>query len=346
MADAALQKLLMRQVLSLPTPVLRGITGGGVVYRGGRTLDPHLQFLAYAARREAPLSTLAPEEARVLWAQRRAVSVGRPEPDVAVEALTIEGPRGAIAARLYRPPSQDQDLPLMVFLHPGGGVVGDLDTSHAFCSLLAKIAHLPVLSADYAKAPEDRFPAGFEDAMAAWRWGRDNAVRFGAPEGQAAVGGESMGANFAAGITQACRAAGERQPPLQLLICPMVDMASEAASVALYAEAWPLSWATIQWSVGQYLGPEDDPADPRISPLRSPDLTGLAPAVVATTGFDPLLDQGEAYAKALATAGVPLIYRSYDNLAHGFTGFAGLVPAAADAAREVSSLVWEALASR
>ncbi len=344
MADPALQRLLLKQALSLPTPILRGITGGGVVYRGGRTLDPHLQFLAYAARREPPLSTLTPEEARLAAAERRAVTAGRAEPDVTVETLTIDGPRGPIPARLYKPPVQDHALPVMAYFHPGGGVVGDLDAAHAFCSILAKTAQLPVVSADYAKAPEHRFPAGLEDALAAYRWTRDNAARFGAPEGMAAVGGEALGAAFAAAVAQACKAAGEPQPALQLLVCPVVDMAGESASTALYADAWPLSRATLQWSVGHYLKPEDDPADPRLSPIRSPDLTGLAPAVVATAGFDPLLDQGEAYARALAAAGVRVTYRSYDNLAHGFPGFMGLVPAAAEAAREIAGLVWETLA--
>ena len=200
MPDPALHRLLMKRVLSLPTPVLRGITGGGVVHRGGRTLDPRIQFLAYAARREAPLSTLTPEEARVVAAGRRAMTAGRPEPDVTVESLSFPGPRGPVAARLYRPPAQDAELPVMVWFHPGGGVVGDLETSHAFCTVLAKIAHLPVLSVDYARAPEQRFPAGLEDAEAAYRWACGEAGRFGAPEGRAAVGGESMGANFAAAI--------------------------------------------------------------------------------------------------------------------------------------------------
>ena len=346
MPDPALQRLLMKRVLTLPTPVLRGITGGGVVYRGGRTLDPRIQFLAYAARRAPPLSSFTPEEARDVAAARLAAVTGRAAPDVAVEALSFDGPRGPVAARLYRPAAQDPELPLMVWFHPGGGVVGDLETSHAFCTVLAQTARLPVLSADYGKAPEQRFPAGLEDAEAAYRWGCEQAGRFGAPEGVAAVGGEGIGANFAAAIAQACKRSGAAQPALQLLICPMVDLASDAASTVLYADAYPLSRGLIQWFVGHYLKPGDDPADPRVSPIRERDLAGLAPAVVATSGFDPLLDQGEAYAKALAAAQVPTTYRRYDTLAHGFPGFAGLVPAAADASREVAGLVWEVLAGR
>jgi acetyl esterase/lipase len=262
---------------------------------------------------------------------------------VGLEDLSLEGPRGPVLARAYRPRNQDPAAPLLVYAHMGGGVVGDLETCHAICALLARAARCPVLSVDYGLAPEHRFPAGLEDVLAAYRWGRDNAQRFGAPPAQAAIGGDSMGGNFAAVICQLLRRAGEPQPVLQLLICPFVDAADEHPSMALYADAFPLSRALMDWFVDQYIGPGDGPADTRLSPLREPDLTGLAPAIVATAGFDPLLDQGEAYARRLREAGVPVVYRAYDSLAHGFTSFTGAVPAADAACREIAALVREAL---
>jgi acetyl esterase/lipase len=236
---------------------------------------------------------------------------------------------------------------VLVYAHMGGGVIGDLETAHVFCTVLAKLARCPVLSVDYRLAPENRFPAGFEDVLAAYRWARDNAVLvFGAPPGHAAIGGDSMGGAFAAALCQELKRLGEPQPALQLLIYPAVDLASESASMTTYADAYPLSRALMDWFVGHYLGPNDDPADPRLSPIRAADLAGLAPAVIATAGFDPLVDQGEAYARRLQAAGVPLTYRCYDALAHGFTAMAGAVPLADAACREIAGLVRETLERR
>ncbi|MDQ2859191.1 MAG: alpha/beta hydrolase [Pseudomonadota bacterium] len=345
MADPTLRKFALRAMLSLPGPALRGLAGGSVVYVGGRTLDPRLQFLAAQARRAPPMSAATPAQARAGSAEGLVLVAGRLERGVRVEAFTVPGAEGPVAARAYRSANQDPDAPLMVFAHFGGGVIGDLDTCEVFCSILARLARCPVLSVDYRLAPEHRFPAGLEDMLAAWRWARDNAPRFGAPTGHVAVGGDSMGGNFAATICQEAKRTGEPQPVLQLLIYPGLDLASESASMTTYAEAYPLSRATMEWFMGHYLGPGDSPADPRLSPLRTGDLSGLAPAVMATAGFDPLLDQGEAYARRLAEAGVPVAYRCYDHLAHAFTAFTGAVPAADLACREIAALVRAAFAA-
>jgi acetyl esterase len=346
MASPATQRMVVRKLLSLPIPMLRLMSGGGVVYQGGRTLDPRLQYLAAQARGAAPLETLSPEEARRASASGLDAMAGDLEPGVRVEPLTIPGPGGDIPARAYRPDSQDAQTPVMIFAHMGGGVIGDLETCHAFCSILAKTARGPVISVDYRLAPEHRFPAGLEDVLAAYRFARDNAQQFGAPQGQAAIGGDSMGGNFAAVVCQELKRAGEPQPALQLLVYPCVDVACESASMTTYAEAFPLTRALMDWFVGHYMGPGDSPADPRLSPLRAPDVSGLAPAVVVTAGFDPLLDQGEAYARRLKEAHVPVAYRCYDSLAHGFTAFTGAVPGADVAAREVAGLVREGFEGR
>jgi acetyl esterase/lipase len=152
-----------------------------------------------------------------------------------------------------------------------------------------------------------------------------------------------MGGNFAAVICQELRRHGEPQPALQLLIYPVVDVASETPSMATYADAYPLSRGLMAWFMGHYLGPGDDPADPRLSPIKAADLAGLAPAVIATAGFDPLIDQGEAYAKQLSAAGTPTVYRCYDALPHAFCAYASLAPAADAACREIAGLVREAI---
>ena len=346
MPNMATQRLMLRTLLSLPAPVLRLMSGGGVVYQGGRTLDPRLQFVAAQARREPPLPTLSPDQARRASARLGALLTGSPEPGVSAEPLDIPGPAGVIPARLYRLQGQDPDAPLMIYAHFGGGVLGDLETCHTFCTVLAAAGRGPLLSVAYRLAPEHRFPAGLDDVLAAYRYGRDNAERFGAPIAQAAIGGDSWGGNLAAVACQELKRAGEPQPVLQLLIYPGTDVACESASVATYADAFPLSKAVMDWSMGHYIGPGDNPADPRLSPLRAESVTGLAPAIVVTAGFDPLLDQGEAYARRLKEAGVPTVYRCYDSLAHAFTAFTGAVPAADVACREIAGLVREGFEGR
>jgi acetyl esterase len=344
MADAGLQKLQLRLVLSLPSPILRALSGGGVVYRGGRTLDPRLQFLASRSQGLPPMSSLTPEQARGGAEAMVAVMGGKLEAGVKVEPVTVPGAEDSLPARVYRPDRQDPETPLMVFAHFGGGVIGDLDTCEAFCSILASLWRGPVLSVAYRLAPEYRFPDGLEDMMAAYRWALGAAPQFGAPEGKAAVGGDSMGGNFAAVICQEMKRRGETQPALQLLIYPALDVAGDTESMTTYADTWPLTRDTMEWFMANYMGPEDSPLDPRLSPVKAADVSGLAPAVIAAAGFDPLLDQGEIYARRLGEAGVPVRYKRYDALAHAFTAMTGVVPAADAACREIATLAREALA--
>jgi len=348
--DLATQRYLAHKVLSLPAPILRLMSGGGVVYQGGRTLDPRLQFMAVQARNRPPVHLLSVPDARRLFDEVTALASGEPEPGVRVETLRVPGAArssGAdIAARAYRPQIQDPSVPLMIYAHQGGGVLGGLETCHVFCTLLATLTRGPVLSLDYRLAPEHRFPAGVDDVLAGYRWGRDHAERFGAPAGRAAIGGDSFGACYAAVVCQDLRAAGEPQPVLQLLLYPATDVACESASVTTYGDAFPLNKPTMDWCMAHLMGPDDLASNPRLSPLAAKDLSGLAPAIVVAAGFDPLLDQGEAYARRLKAAGAPVIYRCYDSLCHAFTGFTGASPCADIACREVAGLVREGYEGR
>ena len=338
---------MLNFMLSLPKPVLRMMSGAVPSHLGGRTLDPRLQFIAAMAQRNRTGGGPAtPEAIRKMFSDGVAMMKPPPEPGVSTALLSIEGPAGPIPCRLYRPGDQDPDMPLIVYAHMGGGVIGDLDTCDAFCSMLSAIVRCPVISVDYRLAPEHRFPAGLEDVLAAYRYARDNAGAFGAPKGKASIGGNSMGGNFTAAICHILKVAGEPQPCLQIAIFPAVDVVNDTQSYNTYADVFPLTRDTMNWFVANYLGADANPADPRVSPLLADSLEDLAPAIVVTAGFDVLHDQGEAYAKALKAAGVPTVYRSYDCLFHGFTAYTGVSPAADTACREIAGLVREGLKGR
>ncbi len=345
MADPApaIQKSILKAVLSLPRPVLRAAAGGRAVYVGGRTLEPRFQFLIHAARHYSSVEGLSDEKAREMRNQQLALVSGRREPGVRHEDLLIDGRRGPIAARVYRHADQDPAAPLLVYAHDGEA---GFDGCDAFCSILSRHGHSPVLAVAGQPSPERRFSACLDDVIAAYRWSREHAARFGAPEGLAAIGGDSIGGGYAAIICQELKRTGEAQPPLQLLIYPWVDMSSETPSMGDYAEATLPAQEVNPWSADRFLAPDDDPANPRVSPLKATDVTGLAPAVVITAGFDPLVDQGEQYARKLRAAGVPIVYRCYDHLVHGFAAFTGVVPAADVACHEIAGIVREGLQGR
>jgi acetyl esterase/lipase len=343
MADPGLQRLLLDSVLSLPPPVLRALSGGGAVQEGGRTLDPRFQYLRTRLRRPT-FSDLRPEAARAYWARLVRGLGAKPVPGVEMQTLEIDGAAGPRPARLFRPDNPCPQAPLLLFLHEGGGVVGEPELSAGLLSRLAHVGRCPVIAPAYRLAPEHRFPAGLEDSIAAYDWAEANAERLGATG--AAVAGQSIGAAFAAAICQSLKAQGRSQPRLQLLICPILDASGGCQSLLTFSDSWPLSRESFAWTLGQYLGPEDDPCDPRISPFRAEDVSGLAPAVIVTAGFDPVVDQGELYARKLRAAGVPVIYRCYDHLPHGFSAFAGVAPSAETACSEIGGLLREGLEGR
>jgi acetyl esterase/lipase len=261
-----------------------------------------------------------------------------------METIEVQGAAGPLEARLFRPPEPDPRAPVLLFLHEGGGVVGAPELSAGLLSRLAFVARCLVVAPAYRLAPEHPFPAGLEDSMAAYDWAEANAAALGATG--AAVGGQSIGASFATAVCQALKAAGRRQPRLQLLICPILDADQSCQSLKTFADSWPLSRESFAWTLRQYLGPQDDPGDPRISPFRAEDVTGLAPSVIVTAGFDPVADQGELYAHKLRAAGVPAIFRCYEHLPHGFPAFAGVARCAETACSEIGGLLREGLEGR
>ena len=342
LADPIIQRQLLKAVLSLPPPVLRVASGGKAVHVGARALDPRFQFLIHAAKRYAsvePLSEIQAQKTRSVWAGQR-------EPGVRLEDLEIPLPAGAIAARLYRSDDQHADMAAMLYVH---GLEADeaegFESCDAFCSILARCGHAPVLAISCRPSAGRPFADCLELVTDAYRHVAANAARFGAPARRAAIAGDSIGGAFAALLCQALKRRGEPQPALQLLLYPWLDLSAGSTSKELYDQATLPAQDVEAWAAG-FLGPKDDPGDPAISPLKSRDLTGLAPAIVVTAGFDPLVDQGGQYADKLKAAGDPIVYRCYDQLVHGFAAFTGVVPSADIACREIAGLVREGLQGR
>jgi acetyl esterase len=273
-------------------------------------------------------TTMTPQSARdalrALAASRAAVP---PPPVASVIDGQVKGAAGPLAARVYR--VSDRQSPTVVFFHGGGWVAGDLDTHDRQARLLAIETGAVVVSVDYRRPPETRFPGAFEDGFAALCDVIARIVEFGGDSTRVGVAGDSAGGNLAAAVAIACRDAGF-ELAAQLLVYPVTDVTWAYADVtenarfpsrAENAEGYFLSRAVMQWFAGHYLGDASHGTDWRVSPLRAQSLAGLAPAVVCTAWFDPLRDEGKAYADALAAAGVTTKTHDGLGLIHGYFGF-------------------------
>jgi acetyl esterase len=239
---------------------------------------------------------------------------GPGEPVAQVRDLRIESPGGPIRARLYRPEG-DGRLPLLVYLHGGGWMLGSIDSFDTLVRALANAAGAIVLSVGYRLAPEAPFPAGLEDCLSAVRWAASNAAELGADPERLAVAGDSAGANLATVVARRLR--GEVDLRMQALIYPVTDAGCNTASYREFGERHGLTAASMQRFWNLYLDGADG-MHPDASPLRAQDLTGWPPAIVLTAGCDPLRDEGEAYADALRAAGVEVECHRYEGAIHGF----------------------------
>lgn len=254
------------------------------------------------------------------------VSDDPPDDDLTVRDLSIPGPDGPempLDVRAYAPPG-DGDRPVLVYFHGGGWVRGDLDTHDGLCRLLAEAADCVVVSVDYRRAPEHPFPAPVRDAYAATAWAAEHAGVVGGDPDRIAVGGDSAGGNLAAAVTLLAR---ERAGPAidhQVLLYPVTDYDLDTDSYRANAEGYLLSRASMRWYWDRYLDDELDGANPYASPLRAPDCSGLPSATVVTAGYDPLRDEGAAYADRLREAGVEVTHADYPGMVHVFASFPDL----------------------
>jgi acetyl esterase/lipase len=261
-----------------------------------------------------------------------------------IEDGELPGPGGALPYRLYRPQHPAaHPLPALVFFHGGGCVFGDIDTHDGFCRMLAAESGCAVISVGYRRAPEHRFPAAVEDSRAATRWVADHAAALGLDGRRIAIGGDSAGAGLAAAVCQMAAAGQGPRLALQVLFCPVLDMRAQTASRRDLAEGYFLNQATIDWMLRHYCAADADLDDPRLSPLRARQFCGLPPAHIHTAEFDPMRDEGEAYAQALRRAGVPARYTCHAGMIHYFYAMAGAIPAARAALKLAATAMRESL---
>lgn len=334
-----------RLLSSLRPEAQRKLSGKPPVRIDGQTLEPDLQLTLSLLERQGapPLETLSPAEARETYRRQVTVSNGPPAPVGSVRDLEIEGGASRLPARLYSPDEPGGPHPLVVFFHGGGFVVGDLETHDAPCRLFCRHTGAHVLSVDYRLAPEHPFPTALEDGRAALRWATTHAAELGADPARVAVAGDSAGANIATVVAwQANRDSGP-VPALQVLIYPVTTSGS-TRSRELFGDGFLLTHSLIDWFSAHYASGAD-PTDPRLSILDAGDFGGLSPAFVVTAGFDPLRDEGEAYAEALRAEGVAVTTRRFPGLVHSFCNLIGTSPTSHDALVEVAGATRALLAA-
>jgi acetyl esterase len=303
---------------------LQALLAGRDVTSEGQRLSPQfaLALRALALSGKTSYDRLGVPAARALLEKESWTFTG-PRIEVgAVREVTLdEEGEVPVPARLYLPAQEpggfDGPPPVVVFLHGGGWVLGSVDSHDAVTRFLCRHARVAVLSVDYRLAPEHPFPAAVEDAVHAVRWARRHGERWGFDGSRLAVAGDSAGGNLSAVACQQLRGT-PAMPDLQVLVVPGVDFSRRTASRAAYGNGFFLTDSEIDWYEGHYLGPDTDRSDPRASPLLADDLSGLPPAYVVVAGFDPLRDEGEAYARALRDAGVPVTLRRHTALVHPF----------------------------
>jgi acetyl esterase len=301
-----------------------------------------------AAAGGPPLEQLPLEEARRV--PGLLIELGGPEEAVAqVDTRVIDVPGQPVPVRVYRP-TLAQDLPALVFFHGGGFVVCDLDSHDRLCRNLANASGAVVVSVDYRLAPEHKFPAAADDAYGATRYVAEHPSEFGIDPNRIAVGGDSAGGNLAAVVSLMARDRGGPSIRFQLLIYPWVDVGDTSQSMREFSEDYFLTRGSMDWFRESYVRGAEDYREPYAFPMRAPDLSRLPPAMVITAEFDPLRDQGEAYARRLQEAGVPVQLKRYDGMIHVFVTIAGIVDdgraAIADSASALRQALGAAAAAR
>jgi acetyl esterase len=307
-------------------------------------LDIQMKSLldAMAAAKNPAFHTLTPQEARKIAAARP--QPGEPEPLAKVEDRKISSSAGDIPIRIYTPPGVPP-FGVLVYFHGGGWVLGDIAMTDQPCRLLANASGCIVVSVEYRLAPEHKFPAAPEDCYTAAKWVSEKAHSLNIDPMRIAVGGTSAGATLAAVVALMARDRGGPHIAYQLLVYPATttDLTSSSHSQFANDNYYILSRADMQWFWGHYLGRDEDRTNPYACPAHAKTLTGLPPAFVITAEYDPLRDEGEAYAVRLSEEGVSTILKRYDGVTHGFFGMPGLLEKAKVAIQDAAAALRNAI---
>jgi acetyl esterase len=335
---------VLRPVIALPGPVRRRLAGAPIEI-DGNVLDPDLQLILRLRSLLPKQPKSSVEAARKNLSTLTRMVTGTPRELARVTELTVRGADGQLGARLYVPrTAPETGGGLLVFLHGGGWVVGDLDSHDGFCRELADESGVRVLSVDYRLAPEAVAPVAAEDCIAAFSWAVEHAEDLGADPARVGVGGDSAGGNLAAVVAQQCVWRGLPAPALQLLLYPSVDFVARRPSRDTFAEGFLLTDEDIFWYRDHYTPDPEIRPDPLVSPVLAADLSGLPPAHIVTAGFDPLRDEGTEYAEKLRAAGVSVRHVCERSMTHGFVNILVLSEGARLARLRIAAAVRDALA--
>ena len=298
-----------------------------------------------AANPQPKLWEIPPVQGREMY---RAMAQVLEPPGLAIgkiENITMPGPAGELKLRVYSPVAGGgAALPCLVYFHGGGWVIGDLDTHDALCRTLANETGARVVAVDYRLAPEHKFPAAADDSYAAVKWVEQNASTLGVDPNRIAVAGDSAGGNLSAVVCLMAKQKGGPRIVYQLLIYPVTQWKADTGSMNSFAEGYFLEKKTMHWFFDQY-APGADPNDWRLSPLAATDLAGLPRAYIVTAGFDPLRDEGKAFADKLNRAGVAAVYIDYPGMVHGFFNMSAVLPTAREAIADAAKALRQAFGS-
>ncbi|MEC9345616.1 MAG: alpha/beta hydrolase [Pseudomonadota bacterium] len=316
---------------------VRGMVDGRRHRSGGRVMDIKAQVVADFVSSIRQPGVFPPLDELRQQIRTMVDLLDEPAPALPrIEDISVPGAAGDIPARAYWPVADGSPLPVLMFIHGGGWVQGDLHSHHGLCARLAAWSGALVVALDYRLAPETKFPGAVEDCVAAYAWLRAHAGRLDGDPARVAVGGDSAGGNLSAVTCLQARDAGIAVPDFQLLIYPATDFAMDTASHAEFEHGAVIPRDRVIFYRNHYLNSPADAADPLASPLKAPSLEGLPPALVQTAGFDPLRDEGLAYAGRLREAGVDVVLHEYPGQIHGFMMLAKAIPEGLDATREAA----------
>ena len=344
-AGRAMARAAFRAALYLPGHVLEFLLRLDRRRRSSAPgVDARAAFHAWLVTRFGGGSLSDPAAARSSSFWSLGLLEGQPLELESIHDIAIPGPGGILRTRFYDADTHDRKSPALIFLHFGGGVLGDLDTCHTACTILARHGKMKVLSVEYRLAPEHKFPAAIDDTLAAYHWLRSHAAELGVDAERIAIGGDSAGGHLAAAACLSLLDSRQPLPRLQLLIYPVLEMDRAALPRSPFDESYPLTRKDMEWFATHYMRNLQDASDPLCSVARAKTLAGLPPVLLVQAGHDILFEEGRQFAARLKAEGIPHDRLVYPTLPHAFSAMSGGVPRAREALIEIAVRTGEALA--